>query len=43
MSRIGKKPIKVPGGVKVAIREGVVEIEGKKAKLSQSDTPGYSL
>jgi large subunit ribosomal protein L6 len=34
MSRIGKKVIKVPTGVKVAIREGVVEFEGKKARLS---------
>jgi large subunit ribosomal protein L6 len=34
MSRIGKKPIKVPSGVKVAIRDGHVEFEGKRAKLS---------
>ena len=34
MSRIGKKPIKVPAGVKVQIREGLVEVEGKKAKLA---------
>jgi large subunit ribosomal protein L6 len=34
MSRIGKKPIKVPSGVKVTIGDGQLEIEGKKAKLS---------
>ncbi|HTY62728.1 MAG TPA: 50S ribosomal protein L6 [Acidobacteriota bacterium] len=34
MSRIGKKPIKVPSGVKVTIGDGHLEIEGKKAKLS---------
>jgi len=34
MSRIGKKLIKVPAGVKVEIREGLVEVEGKKAKLA---------
>ena len=34
MSRIGKKPIKVPAGVKVAIQDGVLEVEGKKAKLT---------
>jgi large subunit ribosomal protein L6 len=34
MSRIGKKPIKVPAGVKVTIQDGQLEVEGKKAKLS---------
>jgi large subunit ribosomal protein L6 len=34
MSRIGKKPIKVPAGVKVEIRDRLVAVEGKKAKLS---------
>ena len=34
MSRIGKKPIKIPSGVKVSILDGVVEIESKKAKLA---------
>jgi len=40
MSRIGYKPIMVPKGVKVAVREGVVDVEGPKGKLSQAlDTP----
>lgn len=34
MSRVGKKPIKVPSGVKVTICDGHLEIEGKKAKLT---------
>ncbi len=34
MSRIGKKPIKVPSGVKVTIGDGRLDIEGKKGKLS---------
>jgi len=33
MSRIGKKPIEVPAGVKVAVKPGVVTIEGPKGKL----------
>jgi large subunit ribosomal protein L6 len=40
MSRIGKKPIKVPSGVKVAIGDGRLEIEGKKAKLESPIPPG---
>src|SRR5262245_6767756 len=34
MSRIGKKPIKIPAGVKVVRRDGLVEGEGKKARPS---------
>ena len=40
MSRIGKKPIKLPSGVKVNIREGNVEVEGKNGKLSAPIPPG---
>ncbi len=40
MSRIGKKPIKVPSGVKVVIRDGQLDVEGKKAKLSTLVPPG---
>jgi large subunit ribosomal protein L6 len=40
MSRIGKKPIQVPSGVKVIIRDGQIEVEGKKAKLSTPIPPG---
>ncbi len=40
MSRVGKKPIKIPAGVKVAIRDGALEVEGKKAKLTSPIPPG---
>ena len=34
MSQVGKKPIKIPAGVKVSIRQGVLEVASKKATLS---------
>ena len=34
MSRIGKKPIEIPGGVKIAVNEGDVVVEGPKGKLT---------
>jgi len=34
MSRVGKQPIKVPTGVKVDLKEGLIPIEGPKGKLS---------
>jgi large subunit ribosomal protein L6 len=34
MSRVGKKPIKVPSGVKVTIFDSHLEVEGIKAKLT---------
>ncbi len=40
MSRIGRKPIKVPPGVKVVIRDCCIEVESKKAKLSSPIPPG---
>jgi large subunit ribosomal protein L6 len=39
VSRIGKKPIPVPGGVKVAIAGGKVNLEGPKGKVSQTFRP----
>ncbi|MDR2883765.1 MAG: 50S ribosomal protein L6 [Deferribacteraceae bacterium] len=36
MSRIGKKPITVPGSVKVEIKNNVITVEGPKGKLSQA-------
>jgi len=39
MSRIGKKPIPVPQGVKVAIEGQIVKAEGPKGNLSQT-VPG---
>jgi len=39
MSRIGKKPVPIPQGVKVQVAEGRVSAEGPKGKLAQS-VPG---
>lgn len=39
MSRIGKKPIQVPAGVKIALKDGSVNIEGPKGKLSMKHRP----
>jgi large subunit ribosomal protein L6 len=35
MSRIGKKPVPVPGGVKVGVSDGQVSVEGPLGKLQQ--------
>jgi large subunit ribosomal protein L6 len=35
MSRIGKKPIAIPKGVKIDVQPGVVEIQGPKGTLRQ--------
>lgn len=34
MSRIGKIPVRVPQGIKVAVAEGHLQVEGPKGKLS---------
>src|SRR4029077_14955547 len=34
MSRIGRKPIPVPSGVKVALQNGNIDVQGPKGKLS---------
>jgi large subunit ribosomal protein L6 len=36
MSRIGKQPVTIPGGVKVQLAEGKVRVEGPKGKLEFS-------
>ncbi len=43
MSRIGSKPVKVPSGVKVAVADGSVSVEGKLGKLAQQLPPGISV
>ena len=42
MSRIGKKPITIPEGVKILIDEGAVRAEGPKGKLMQPMPPGMT-
>ncbi len=39
MSRVGKLPITVPQGVKVAINGGLINVEGPKGKLSCTTRP----
>jgi len=42
MSRIGKKPIPIPAGVKVNVTNGTVSAEGPKGKLAQTVPSGLS-
>ena len=39
MSRIGKKPISIPAGVKVSISGRTVSVEGPKGKTSMEHRP----
>lgn len=39
MSRLGKKPVAIPDGVKVAVSGGVLTAEGKLGKLQQTLRP----
>jgi large subunit ribosomal protein L6 len=43
MSRIGKKPIALPQGVKVAVKGSVVEVQGPKGKLETRIPQGVSV
>ena len=43
MSRIGKKPIAIPKGVKVDVHPGAVEIQGPKGKLRQALPAGVGF
>lgn len=43
MSRVGKKPIKIPQGVKVSYKAPVVEVSGKGGTLKKSLPPVISV
>src|SRR5215468_88514 len=43
MSRIGKKPIVIPQGVKIGFDGNTVNVEGPKGKLSQAIPSGLSV
>ena len=43
MSRIGKKPVALPSGIKAAVAAGVITIEGPKGKLVFSIPAGFSV
>jgi len=43
MSRVGTKPIAVPAGVKVAVADRTVSVEGPKGKLSWTHRPEVAV
>jgi len=43
MSRVGKKPVVVPAGVKVAIADRKINVEGPKGKLSYQHRPEITV
>lgn len=43
MSRVGKKPIVLPSGVKVSISDTQLEVQGPKGKLNTPVPPGISF
>ena len=43
MSRVGRKPIPLPQGVKITVADGVFTAEGPKGKVSQTLLPGFPV
>jgi large subunit ribosomal protein L6 len=43
MSRIGRKPIPVPSGVKIALESGRIDVQGPKGKLSVAVPQGITF
>ena len=43
MSRIGKKPVELPAGVKVSLVESTIKVEGPKGKLSMEMPKGMGI
>lgn len=43
MSRIGRRPVRIPSGVKVNIKDGLVEISGPKGKLLRRTPLGIEV
>jgi large subunit ribosomal protein L6 len=43
MSRIGKKPVALPGGVKAAVSGSTINIEGSKGKLAYSIPANFKV
>ncbi len=43
MSRVGKKPIDIPAGVTVDVKDNVITVKGSKGELSQSFAEGISV
>ncbi len=43
MSKIGKKPIEIPNGVEVTIKDGIIKVKGPKGELAQTYNEGVSF
>ncbi|MCB0259114.1 MAG: 50S ribosomal protein L6 [Calditrichaeota bacterium] len=43
MSRIGKLPVTIPGGVEIKINNGLVQVKGPKGELREQMNPGMIL
>jgi len=43
MSRMGKKPVTIPGGVTVAVADGTVKVKGPKGELSTMVLDGTTV
>ena len=43
MSRIGKKPVAIPSGVKVAVANCAITVEGKLGKLTYDHRPEVTI
>ncbi len=43
MSRIGKKPVAIPGGVKCAVNANTITVEGPKGKVSFIFNPNFKV
>jgi large subunit ribosomal protein L6 len=43
MSRIGKKPVVIPGGVQVSLKDSIVAVKGPKGELKRSLPEGVKV
>jgi len=43
MSRIGRKPIDIPSGVKLEAKDGLIKVEGPKGALTQDYKPNVNF
>ena len=43
MSRIGKKPVDLPGGVKATVADSVITVEGAKGRLTYNIPPRFKI
>jgi large subunit ribosomal protein L6 len=43
MSRIGRKPVEIPSGVKLEAKNGLITVEGPKGKLTQDYKPNVTF